>query len=116
MTNHEPRRKLPDGPLELRPRDGDVSGDLRRRNRPPERRGPTVLTEICGDERTQREPLYEVVDGDALDQLYAKHGDGRPSGDLTVEFTYLDHRVRLDSEGEVEIRPPSDATVDRANQ
>lgn len=65
----------------------------------------TVMTEICEEERIQLEPLYEVVDGDALNQLVKGRGDGHPDRNLTVEFDYLDYRVSLQADGLLEIRP-----------
>ncbi|MFC7097867.1 HalOD1 output domain-containing protein [Halobaculum marinum] len=45
-------------------------------------------------------PLFEVVDPDALDQICSSHSD-----DTLVEFTYLDHRIRVLSEGRITVVP-----------
>lgn len=45
-------------------------------------------------------PLFEVIDPDALDRLCS----GRDS-DTFVEFTYLDHRIRVRDEGTISVVP-----------
>lgn len=48
-------------------------------------------------------PLYEVVDVDALDQLY-ESPPGGPNRDAgTVEFEYRDYEVTVTAEGNVSI-------------
>ena len=45
-------------------------------------------------------PLFEVIDPDALDRICAEH-----DGDTLVEFTYLGHRVRVRSDGQITVTP-----------
>lgn len=49
-------------------------------------------------------PLYEVVDPDALDDLFAfRHTHGRASK-VRVHFTYYGYEVRVHDDGEVLLR------------
>lgn len=55
------------------------------------------------------EPLYEVVDPDALDQLFQPKADGtpRPGGELT--FTYSGCEVIVRADGDVIVVPPAES-------
>ncbi|MFC7136304.1 HalOD1 output domain-containing protein [Halobaculum litoreum] len=48
-------------------------------------------------------PLFEVIDPDALDRICS--GDD----DTLVEFTYLDHRIRVRSGGHITVTPVESA-------
>jgi len=51
-------------------------------------------------------PLYEVIDVEALDALFASdRGRGLPTCDGRVEFTYGPWRVRVESDGSVAVEP-----------
>ncbi|WP_423746482.1 HalOD1 output domain-containing protein [Haladaptatus sp. SPP-AMP-3] len=52
-------------------------------------------------------PLYEVIDPDALDNLFAPTHEGDARSDGLVEFEYAGCEIIVDSAGEV--------TVNRAN-
>lgn len=45
------------------------------------------------------EPLYRAIDPDALDALLRTSNE-----DLTVEFTYLGHRIVVQGDGRVVVR------------
>lgn len=46
-------------------------------------------------------PLYEVIDPDALDNLFTPKRDGRVRMGGEVRFTYCGHEIRVTSNGEV---------------
>ncbi|WP_266082903.1 HalOD1 output domain-containing protein [Haladaptatus caseinilyticus] len=82
-------------------------------NRSPRDSAPRSLTEQIlaaiteVDDRSvyDLEPLYEVIDPNALDALFAPQVDGssRTVGD--VSFQYAGHWVTVSSDGAVEIDP-----------
>ena len=67
-----------------------------------------ILTAIA--ERDDRSiddlrPLYEVIDPDALDALFAPRMDGSLRGGGSVSFPYAGYVVTVSSDGVVEIDP-----------
>lgn len=59
-----------------------------------------------GVEPTQfEEPLYDVIDLEALDSLFTErlNGDSRAGGH--VVFTYGDYQVTVSSDGQVDVDP-----------
>lgn len=52
-------------------------------------------------------PLYDVVDPDALENLFPRDAGGEPRCRGHVTFAYGRHTVRVASDGEVRIRGPS---------
>lgn len=56
---------------------------------------------------TELGSLYEAIDPQALDRICGE-GVPRREGTRTVEFTYQDRRVTVESPGFVEIRPVDD--------
>lgn len=58
-----------------------------------------AMSEVSGDSPEDLETLYDVVDTDALDRLFAQpeKGDDRLVG--SVEFEYADRRVVVKSNG-----------------
>jgi hypothetical protein len=48
-------------------------------------------------------PVYDVVDPDALNALFAARTDGTPRVDGTVTFTYRDHEFVVASNGDVRV-------------
>lgn len=60
---------------------------------------------IREDDPERYAPLFEVVDPEALDRLC---GGGDNDHHTVVEFTYLDHRVRVRSDGQISVSPISE--------
>lgn len=58
---------------------------------------------IHNEEPTELDPLHEVVDVDALEELVAPSGDDRPGAD-EVEFVYEGLAVVVDADGDVWLR------------
>ncbi|TMT77987.1 hypothetical protein E2L06_18670 [Haloterrigena sp. H1] len=54
---------------------------------------------------TDLEPLYSVIDPDALDSLCASLTQGRHEGDARVTFEFHGYTVALNSYGVVEVDP-----------
>lgn len=53
------------------------------------------------DPTSIEQPLYEVIDPDALDDLAAvRHGD-RTASPIRIHFTYYGYEVQVRSDGEV---------------
>ena len=71
----------------------------------------TTVAEREGVEPTELTPLYEVVDPDALDGLFAPLG-GSPSTEGEVTFPYQGYEVTAYSTGRVELRPADDVAVE----
>ncbi|QSW98758.1 HalOD1 output domain-containing protein [Haloterrigena alkaliphila] len=68
----------------------------------------TAVAEKEGVEPMEIEPpeyeaLYDVVNPEALDALFAPRENGANRGTGRIEFTYCDYRVVVTSDGEVEV-------------
>ncbi|UIP00594.1 hypothetical protein Hbl1158_04325 [Halobaculum sp. CBA1158] len=48
------------------------------------------------------DPLFEVIDTAAVDRLCRGSHD---ADDVAIEFTYLDHHVRVEAEGRIAVSP-----------
>lgn len=59
---------------------------------------------VGGDPAEIGVPLYEVIDPDALDNLFSDKHDGSPRTGGKVVFTILDYEVTVQSYGQVVIR------------
>lgn len=70
---------------------------------PPSRAVTRVLGEVADRPREGFEPLSDVVDPAALDQLCSNQVP-HPT-DRAVTFTYLDHEVTVKSYGVVDVTP-----------
>ena len=55
-------------------------------------------------EPPEYEPLYDVLNPEALDALFAPRESGTPRGAGRIEFTYCGYDVVVDSDGTVELR------------
>ncbi|AHF99290.1 hypothetical protein HALLA_10900 [Halostagnicola larsenii XH-48] len=55
-------------------------------------------------EPPEYEPLYEVLNPEALDALFAPREDGTPRTNGRVEFPYCGYQVTVTSDGEVHVR------------
>ncbi|SFS78718.1 HalOD1 output domain-containing protein [Halostagnicola kamekurae] len=54
-------------------------------------------------EPPEYEPLYEVLNPEALDALFAPREDGTPRSKGRVEFPYCGYRVTVSSDGEITV-------------
>jgi len=59
----------------------------------------------CDCEPTELDPLYEVVDPDALDRVVRSSGDGPVVGGTTVTFEVTGRSVTVHDGGAVVVRP-----------
>ncbi|APW99205.1 hypothetical protein CHINAEXTREME_16135 [Halobiforma lacisalsi AJ5] len=67
-----------------------------------------AIAEREGVDPTEIEPpeydaLYDVVNPEALDSLFAPREDGTPRGTGQVEFQFCGYHVVVTSEGEVDV-------------
>ncbi|WIV67282.1 HalOD1 output domain-containing protein [Natrialbaceae archaeon AArc-T1-2] len=68
-----------------------------------------AIAEREGVDATEIEPpeyeaLYEVLNPEALDALFAPREDGTPRSNGQVKFTYCGYDVVVDSDGDVTVR------------
>ncbi|WP_079991442.1 HalOD1 output domain-containing protein [Halobaculum gomorrense] len=64
-----------------------------------------ATTAIRREEPERHVPLFEVIDPDALDRIC---GPSR-NDDAVVEFSYLNHRIRVRSGGHITVAPKDSA-------
>lgn len=55
-------------------------------------------------EPPEYEPLYDVLNPEALDALFAPRESGAPRGTGRIEFTYCGYDIVVDGDGTVELR------------
>ena len=66
-----------------------------------------ALADVMGDDVTGTEfSLYDSVDPDALDRIFAPKRDGTPRPPGHVAFSVEGYRVTVYSSGEIAITPP----------
>lgn len=71
-----------------------------------------IITAIAAEEGVdttaieppEYEPLYEVLNPEALDALFAPREDGTPRTNGRVEFSYCGYQVTVTSDGDVHVR------------
>lgn len=64
-----------------------------------------VLASIRETDPASMEPVYETIDPNALDSLIRNRHPSRATGDLVIEFAYLEYSVTVKSYGVIEARP-----------
>ncbi|PSQ49984.1 hypothetical protein BRD15_02500 [Halobacteriales archaeon SW_6_65_15] len=55
-----------------------------------------------------RDPLYDVIELEALDDLFSDRRDGSPRSDGLVVFAYQSYEVTVYSDGRVDVRESDD--------
>ncbi len=65
----------------------------------------TTVAEADGQSVDELEPLYDVINPDALESLFASRADGSPRPDGEVSFQYAGYWVTVSSDGAVELDP-----------
>ncbi|MDQ2051818.1 HalOD1 output domain-containing protein [Natronolimnohabitans sp. A-GB9] len=67
----------------------------------------TAVADLTGISPIELEPLYDVVDPDALDSLvaHARRADGADTHEL--QFSYEGYDVDVRTDGQVRVREPS---------
>lgn len=67
----------------------------------------TAVADLAGTSPIELEPLYDVVDPDALDSLVA-HARRVDNGDAhELQFTYEGYDVDVRTDGQIRVREPS---------
>ncbi|WP_227380349.1 HalOD1 output domain-containing protein [Haladaptatus halobius] len=64
----------------------------------------TTVAEIDGQSVDELEPLYNAINPEALESLFASRADGSSRPDGEVSFQYAGYWVTVSSEGAVEIK------------
>jgi hypothetical protein len=64
-----------------------------------------ALEEVTGTDRLELPPLYETIDTDALDRLFASLSGADDVEPATFQFTYAGHRVTVTADGDVTVSP-----------
>jgi hypothetical protein len=65
-----------------------------------------AMSEVAGTPPEELPPLYNTIDVEALEKLFAQRGDG-PNPSLSATFTYHDYRVTVEDGVTVAIYPPT---------
>lgn len=65
----------------------------------PSLRVVDALADLTDTDPLELDPMYDVVDPEALDQLVRPDANG----DVSVQFTYDDHAVEVRSDGTVTV-------------
>ena len=95
----------PDGPDTLSGKDGAVRAEHDWTSRPPSTAVIETVAVARDCEPAGLEPLYEVVDPDALDTLVRSSRDGPVADGTTVTFEVADMSVTVHGGGTVVVRP-----------
>jgi len=77
---------------------------------PPSTAVIETVAAACDRDPLQLEPLYEVVDPDALDALIRSSGGGPVADGPTVTFEFAEKSVTVHGGGAVVVRPVGSAT------
>jgi hypothetical protein len=70
----------------------------------PEQISQTIVQHVASESETdaiELQPLYEVIDPDALDAIVNSYS----SSDSSMTFTYNDYTVTVDADGAVNLEP-----------
>lgn len=76
----------------------------------PDTLGETVITSVAAVTKAdplELEPLYEIVDPDALEQLFTRRGSASRAAGDRIELTYGGCDVTVYRDGHIVIRPAS---------
>lgn len=68
-----------------------------------------AVSALTGTDPVEMEPLYEIVDVDALEDLFAPKADGTPREGGTVSFTYCGCVVTVEGTDQVTVELKSGA-------
>lgn len=67
-----------------------------------------ALADVEGIDPAEIEPLNDVVDPDAMDDIFRPNRDGTPREGGQLSFAISGHRVVVHSVGRIEVVPPGD--------
>ena len=67
-----------------------------------------AVAERTGRDISALDPLYERIDPDALDELFARRPDGVPPEDVELSWRYEGHEVTIRSDGMLSVQPIED--------
>lgn len=67
---------------------------------------------VTGKPPLEFEPLYTVIDPDALGQVFEKSSrSSEIHGEVDVTFGFASHEITIESGGEIWIKPPDEASA-----
>ncbi|WP_433634804.1 HalOD1 output domain-containing protein [Halomicrococcus sp. NG-SE-24] len=95
MTDNEQSQRRP---ANSRRFDGSADDSLKTR----------IISHVAAQKNvdsTSLEPLYEAIDPDALEDLFAPHFDGTSRTTGRVVFAYSGYRVTVTSDGDIQTTP-----------
>ena len=71
----------------------------------------SAVASVHGCDPLELPPLFQSVDPDALDSVFARREGSLPGTDATLTFEYADHAVTVNSYGTVRIESPEVVTL-----
>jgi len=101
--------------LEYRPETGTYRTSFSHDSRPPSRAVVETVAEISDVDVEALDHLFEVVDPEALDDLFVPTAKGGHRGDGEVSFDYCGYEVSVRSYGVITVRPAGDDEDDAAD-
>lgn len=63
----------------------------------------SAVANVTGSDPTSLEPLYQVIDPDALDTLLESNGPSHNRSPVRISFNYCGCEVEIDKTGEVHV-------------
>lgn len=75
----------------------------------------TAVADAVDADPLELEPLYDVVDPEALDRIFDHRSSSERLGNGCVSFTMADCDVTIDGTGEIDVTPPVQRTSARVD-
>lgn len=75
----------------------------------------TAVAAASGVDPVSIDPLYEVIDPDALNSIVASASGGFDSSCARIEFTYQDYRVLVKANGQGHLYEPNNRSLSAAD-
>jgi hypothetical protein len=91
--------------LTFDPEEGAYVTEFDKRSVPLDMTIILVIAKITGQSATDLQPLYHVVDPDALNRIIGEQPSDVYNGKLLVEFTYQNHKIQVLSSGVLRVYP-----------
>lgn len=67
----------------------------------------TSVAAVTGADPLRTEPLFDIVDPDALERLFGRRDRPCPGDDARIELTYMGCPVTVHRDGRIDIGPPT---------
>lgn len=102
---------LPDEPDSSSEGDGVIRATFDWTARTPSTAVIEMVAIAVDREPTELEPMYEVIDPEALDSIVGQNGEYPARKNTTVAFTLNDHDITVRSDGTVVVRRAGSQTA-----